>query len=158
MNKLLCFIILVVLLSCSEKKSEQKDEQLTVTKSDKNWTDFNTKDSIPSLLNKTLNGINKGDFELANPNERFNSTDVILDSLPKQKMSLLSKKGNKWRLTYIQGGFGKYYVYVQCKIKNDSIYDLEIAESILKLDNNDSIDKYLKDKELKPTTLKIVQQ
>ena len=111
MNKSLSFIILVILLSCSEK-SEQKDEQLpdqrieqmTVTKSDKNWTDFNTKDSIPSLLNKTLNEINKGDFDLANPNERFNATDVILDSLPRKKMSLLSKKGNKWRLTYIQVG------------------------------------------------------
>ena len=39
--------ILILLISCSDKKSEPKN---TVTELDKNWTDFCTKDSIPELL------------------------------------------------------------------------------------------------------------
>ena len=117
---------------------------------EENWTDYTTRDSIPKLFNEALVNLNKGNFELADPYERFNASDIINDSLPQQRLSLLSKKGDKWRLTYVQGGFGKYYVYAQCEIRNDSIYNFMIGESILILEHNDSIDKYISENRLQP--------
>ncbi len=57
----------------------------------------------------------------------------------------------------MQGGFAKYYVYTQCEIRNDSVYDLKIAKSVLILENNDSIDKYLSEKKLEPKNVKITR-
>lgn len=162
MRKFLSLLIVVILVSCSNGKKEEKTDSRTGQKiatnnSEENWTDLNTKDSIPESLNEALINFNKGNFELANPNDRYNATDIIVDSLPRQKLSLLSKKGNKWRLTYVQGGFAKYYVYTQCEIRNDSVYDLKIAKSVLILENNDSIDKYLSEKKLEPKNVKITR-
>ena len=145
MKKVL-FPILILLISCSDKKSEPK---INVTKLEKNWTDFNTKDSIPELLNLTLKKVLKNDFVIANPNEEFNKTDVIInDSIPTRQLRLLSRKNNLWRIAYIQGGFGKYYVYAECKIFKDSITDFKISRTNLKLENNDSIDKYIAEKKI----------
>ncbi|CAN5275981.1 hypothetical protein BH23BAC2_BH23BAC2_10680 [soil metagenome] len=161
MRKFSSLLIIVILVSCSNGKKEEKTDSRTGQKiatnnSEENWTDL-TKDSIPESLNEALINFNKGNFELANPNDRYNATDIIVDSLPRQKLSLLSKKGNKWRLTYVQGGFAKYYVYTQCEIRNDSVYDLKIAKSVLILENNDSIDKYLSEKKLEPKNVKITR-
>ncbi len=161
MKKFLSLLIIIALQGCSDKKADkntdgQTNPRITTNNLEENWTVYTTKDSIPELLKETLININKGNFWVANPDERFNATDNLIDSLPRQKLSLLSKKGNKWRLTYIQGGFAKYYVFTQFEIKNDSIYDLQIAESIFILENNDSIDKYLDEKKLKPKNVKSI--
>ena len=153
MKKVL-FSILILLISCSDKKSEP---QKTVTELEKNWTEFSTKDSIPKLLTLTLKKVLKNDFEIANPNEEFNRTDVIInDSIPTRQLRLLSRKNNTWRIGYIQGGFAKHYVYADCKIINDSISDFKISQTNLKLENNDSIDKYLADKKLVPKKVEII--
>lgn len=155
MKKIL-FPILILLISCSDKKSEPKE---STTELEKNWTDFNTKDSIPELFSLTLKKVLKNDFEIANPNEEFNKTDVIFnDSIPTRQLRLLSRKDSLWRITYIQGGFGKHYVYAECKIINDSISDFKILRTNLKLENNDSIDKYLAGKKLEPKKVKIVMK
>lgn len=165
MKKSLSLLFAILLISCSDKKADKHTDlstshKTTVSQTDENWTDFDTKDSIPKRLNEALLNIKNGNFDLADPNERYNATDVIIDSLPRQKLSLLSRKGDNWRLTYIQGGFGKYYVYAQCKISNDSIYDLRMAESIFILENNDSIDKYILEKklELKEANINMMQK
>ena len=75
--------------------------------------------------------------------------DLLIDSLPSRQLRLLAKKNDKWRMTYIQGGFGKYYVYIECKIHNDSILDFKIAESLSLIENNDTIDKLLSEHKLK---------
>jgi len=152
MKKIL-FPILILLISCSDKKSEP---QKTVTDLEKTWTDFNTKDSIPELLTLTFKKVLKNNFEIANPNEEFNRTDVIInDSIPTRQLRLLSRKNNLWRIAYVQGGFGKHYVYAECKILTDSITDFKISQTILKLENNDSIDKYIADKKMKLKGVKI---
>lgn len=156
MKKLLCLLITIILASCSDKKENKKNIQTAKTdQSEEHWTGYTTKDSIPNLFNEALINLNMGNFKLADPNERFNANDIINDSLPRQKLSLLSNSGNKWRLTYIQGGFGKYYVYAQCEIRNDSIYNFQVAESVLILENNDSIDKYISENKLKPKNVPI---
>ncbi|WP_170863206.1 hypothetical protein, partial [Pseudozobellia thermophila] len=125
----------------------------------KNWTEFNTTDSIPELLTLTLKKVLKNDFKIANPNQKFNQTDVIIyDSAPTRQLRLLSRKNSLWRIAYVQGGFGKHYVYAECKIKNDSISDFKITQTNLKLETNDSIDKYLSEKKLEPNKVKIIMK
>jgi hypothetical protein len=139
--KNILFLTLILLISCSDKKSESTNSEV---KLEQTWTEFNTKDSIPALLSLTLKKVLKNDFEIANLNEKFNKTDVIIyNSSPTRQLRLLSRKNNIWRMTYVQGGFGKHYVYAECKIINDSISDFKICQTVLKLENNDSIDIYL---------------
>ena len=62
---------------------------------------------------------------------------------------MLARKENHWRLTYVQGGFAKYYVLVECYINGDSVSEFRTAETMIYISNNDSIDKLIKNKELK---------
>ncbi len=144
--------ILILLISCSNKKSQPKK---SMSKLEIDWTDFNTKDSIPELLTLTLKKVLKNNFEIANPIEEFNQTDIINDSIPTRQLRLLSRKNNLWRIVYVQGGFGKHYVYVECKILPDSITDFKISQTNLKLENNDSIDKYIVEKKIDLKVVKI---
>lgn len=150
MEKNILLLIIILSINCTQKKQK--------TKIDKNWTEFKTKDSIPLLLRQVIKKINHGDSLIANTRESFNATDVRFDSLPNRQLSLLANKNNKWRLTYIQGGIGKHYVFTQCKIEKDSIFDFRITTSNLKLENNDSIEKYLSNQRLKPKKLKIIME
>ena len=136
----LILLMIILCIGCSEKKNEStqsKQEQAI------EWRELNHKDSIPEIFKMALVQINNGAFELANPDEIFNSTDVREDSLLNMKLSLLLEKNNEWRISYVRGGFAKHYAYAQCKIYEDSLSDLKIAESVLSLDNIDSIEKYI---------------
>jgi len=139
-------ILLIIFMSCSKNV---KDSKNTMVKKYENWTEYKTKDSIPELLSSVLKEINKKDFKIANFNEKFEVTDVISnDTLPRKQLRFLARKDTDWRLSYIQGGYGKHYVYIECKIERDSISDFKIANSILKLENNDTIDKLLNEKKI----------
>ena len=158
MKNFLCTLIIIIISACSNQKDEKMGSKQTFPgNSEEQWIVYNTKDSIPKVLNDALLHLHKGNFALANPNESYNATDNIIDSLPRQQLSLISKKGEQWRLTYVQGGFGKYNVFVHCEIKNDSIYNLVAAQSLLPLNNNDSIDKYLAGNELIPKYVQVTQ-
>src|SRR5690554_5861985 len=109
---------------------------------------------------KTHKKKDTGKFYPIPRNFRMNvKTDVIInDSVPTRQLRLLSRKNNIWRIAYVQGGFGKHYVYAECKIINDSISDFKISQTNLRLENNDSIDKYLADKKLEPKKVKIIMK
>ena len=149
MRKELLILIVLFVCSCSDNKSEKSDTAMDEkSQSEQNWTEYNSKNSIPDILQNALIKVSNDNFELADPNEAFNATDVISDSLPRQKLTLLSSKNNTWRLAYIQGGFGKYNVLIESEIQKDSIVNFKIGETLLTLDNNDSISKYLSEKDL----------
>ena len=146
-------ILSIILMSCTEKKNNSRILTQSITE---NWIEYTTKDSIPELLELTLKEINKNDSKIADFNEKFEKTDVIInDSLPRKQIRLLAQRNENWRLSYIQGGFVKYYVYVECKIENDSIYDFKITESIYELENNDSIDKLIDENKIILKEIKI---
>ncbi len=128
--KNLSIIFLLVFLSCSTKESSKND-----------WREINEKDSIPKQLNKVLVSLN-GDLKIANPNEKFEATDDRGNDLPTRQLKLLAVKNNDWRLSYLKGGIGTSYFLIECTIKNDSLYNLNITNSLLDLDNNDSITKF----------------
>ena len=149
MRKKLLVLLVLFVCSCSENKSEKRDMAMDEeSQSEQNWTEYNSKDSIPDILQNALIKVSNDNFELADPNEPFNATDVISDSLPRQKLTLLSSKNNTWRLAYIQGGFGKYNVLIESEIRKDSLVSFKLGESLLRLDNNDSISKYISEKDL----------
>ena len=155
MEKLL-FAILIITFSCSDKKSETKKTTVEIVE---NWKEFMETDSISELLNLTLKKVLKNDFKIANPDEQYNETDVLIcDSVPRRQLRLLARRNDIWRISYIQGGFGKHYVYAECKIKNDSISEFKITQTNLKLESNDSIDNYLAEKKLKPNEVKIIMK
>ncbi|MFI2742760.1 hypothetical protein ACG2LH_08475 [Zhouia sp. PK063] len=154
MRKTLTIIALIIVISCTDKKltAEKHDSEL-----EENWTCFTTKDSIPKLLILALKETFENNFEMANFNEKFNETDVIInDSIPDKKLQLLSRKNNLWRISYVQGGFAKHYVFAECKIINDSIFDFKISQTALRLDSNDSINKYITEKKIVLKKIKIL--
>ncbi len=141
---------IVILLLTSSRCSGPENKPTQPPKEKETWVYYHTKDSVPELLFDVLRQIHHGRFEIANPDEEYNATDVINDSLPIRKLVLLARKGDQWRMTYLEGGFGKKYVYTECKIRSDSIFDFGITQTLLRIDNNDSIDKYLSEKKLIP--------
>jgi hypothetical protein len=141
--KNLSIFLLILLLSCSKKESSKNE-----------WREINDKDSIPSQLNKALISLN-GEFKIANPSEDFEVTDNVGDAnLPTRQLKLLCVKNNDWRMSYKQGGIGTSYFLIECTIKNDSLYNLKIANSLLDLDNNDSITKYIKESKIEYENIK----
>jgi hypothetical protein len=145
-------IIFLLFISCSKKEKDNVNSSII---ENTKWRLYNSKDSIPKQLNEFLFVIN-GETKIANPNEEFEVTDnIVNDTLPTRQLQLLARKNNEWRMTYIQGGFGKSYIYLQCKIQNDSIINLKKGYSFKSSDNNDSIEKYLKERKLNIRDIKI---
>ena len=143
-------------MGCSQNGKNSKNMSAQISKK---WIEYKTKDSIPELLNLTLSKLNNGEFKIANPNERFNSTDVIVnDSLPSRQLILIAERGIDWRIIYTQGGIGMHYVISQCKIRSDSIFDLKIAHTLVKYENNDTIDKLLCEQKIKWKDIKILYE
>ena len=68
MKKFALVLFAFLLINCSEVATKEKK-----------WTVFTTKDSIPEKLNHKLRE-RYGNFEIADFNQRFNSTDFLLDS------------------------------------------------------------------------------
>lgn len=135
------FILVFIVISCSKKEK-------TTTGDDGKWNTYTTTDSIPEVLREKVMAYYHGDLDMANPGAPYNATDMRKDSLPTRQLMLLAKKGDEWRMSYVQGGYGKYYVYVQATIQKKAIRDFKVAESRTPLDNNDTIDKQIKNHQL----------
>ncbi len=149
-KKLIVISFILVFVSCLNKETKSSNEFRN------EWTVYKTKDSIPKPLKLVLEKSFKNGFKIADFDEEFNSTDIIDEKLPSKKILFLGKKNQLWRITYVTGGFGKYYSYIECKITKDSVYDFKIANSIkYKISNNKTIEKFLKDKDTKLTKIKI---
>lgn len=151
MNKSIIILLVLIFSSC-------KREEKNIGQSAQNWIEYDSKDSIPKQLLQVLKVLN-GDEKIANKNEDYEATDNILDTLlPTRQLKLLAKKNDEWRLVYEQGGIGTYNVYIECKIKNDSLFALRVANTLLKIENNDSINKFLKEKKIELENIKTINK
>jgi hypothetical protein len=65
---------------------------------------FYNRRHIPRVLKKTIKEYFNSDFRIANPNRRYNSTDVIYPLLPNKQMLFLIKNKNRYALVYERGG------------------------------------------------------
>jgi hypothetical protein len=142
--KKIVLAFLIIVISCSKKREHNNIEKIT----NRNWKEFNSKDSIPKQLKYVLQALN-GNTKIADKNEVYEATDNILDTtIPTRQLRMLARKNDNWRLVYKQGGTGTYYVYIQCKIKSDALYDLKVGNTLLHIENNDSISKFINHKAL----------
>ena len=142
--KKIALLFVITIISCSKKKDIS-----TVKNTKTSWIEYTTKDSIPEQLKQVLVKTS-GDAKLANSNEAFQATDnIINDSLPKRQLRLLARNQNHWRMTYVQGGIGKFFVYMDCDIENNKISNLRIAETLTNVEVNDSINSLLAADKLK---------
>ena len=128
-------LLLIILCSCNQSNKNNIYDN-------KSWVFYHVKDSIPQLLKKNISNTN--DLKIANPNEQFNATDNLIDSLPDKQLVFIANNKDKWRLVYIQGGFGKYFVLHECVIKNDSIINLKKVESVQAIRNMGDFDKVIR--------------
>lgn len=153
MKNILFSILILILINVSCNREIKN----TVTINPE-WTTYNSKDSIPKQFFYVLKALN-GDEKIANKNEDYEATDNISDeNLPNRQLKLLAKKNNNWRLVYKQGGIGTYYVYIQCKIKKDSLFELKIAKTLLPIENNDSLSKFIKENRIAFKNIKTVNK
>jgi hypothetical protein len=133
-------LVFTFFLSCTHSNKNIKINQNNTLV----WKEFNSKDSIPILLRNKLTSYFNYEFKVANRGDMYNATDVLLDSLPNRQLIYLAKNDNNWRISYIQGGFVKEYVYADGSISGDSVINFRIAESRRILDNTDTINALLK--------------
>ncbi|MNQ37244.1 hypothetical protein D3C85_507800 [compost metagenome] len=151
MNKTIIILLILILVSC-------KKEEKSIGQNSQNWIEYNSKDSIPKQLYQVLKAIN-GDEKIADKDEDYEATDNISDErIPTRQLRLLAKNNDHWRLVYAQGGIGTYMVYIECKIKNDSLFALRVANTLLAIENNDSITKFIKEKRLELENIKTINK
>jgi hypothetical protein len=119
------------------------------------WIMYMEKDSIPKNVIKKLSELEKSPFVLANPTDKFNSTDVKDKELPDKRLNFIAVHKNKdYRLSYVQGGFGKYNVLIEFSIQKDSIFNLRKIETLMNLQNMEEIDKNINSGKLKWKSIK----
>lgn len=131
------FLFFSFLVSCDKEKKHIPKE----TK----WKIYNDKKMFPEPIKNFFTSYYGADFVIANPNEKFNITDAVIDSkLPSQQLRLLENKNNFWRLVFVQGGIGKSYQYYEFEIKNDTISKITKGSSFENIETHDSLEYYMK--------------
>ena len=129
---LLCF-----LFSCKRENNSLGNSN--------NWEIYKNVKYFPIPIKDFLEASYGNDFKLANPNEKFNITDVtVYPDKPHQQLCFLANKKNIWRLVYIQGGIGESNQFYEFEINNDTISKIKKGWSFENIKTNDSLDFYMK--------------
>lgn len=141
MKNVIVLIVLLLIFSCS-KDEEKKDNK---NRTDFDWVILNDKNKIPEQIKDFFLAKENRELDIANPDEEFNITDVVLKpNLPFRQLRLLEKKNQTWRMVYIQGGIGKSYQFYEFKIQGDSISEIKKGYSFENIETNDSLEYYIK--------------
>jgi len=152
MKKLILLIFLFLIFSC-KKEEEKKD---IINQKDSDWIILNDKKKIPEQIKYFFVASEKDELKIANPNEEFNITDVVLKpNLPSRQLRLLERKNQIWRMVYIQGGIGKSYQFYEFKIGGDSISQIKKGYSFENIETNDSLEYYINKGKVKFEKIKI---
>jgi len=88
----------------------------------------------PSILN-FLTKLNKKTFQLANPDQSYNATDNVDESLPNRQLRLLFKTKNVCFIEYAHGGIGFHYHIAWFELKNNKVTDFWICNSAKEVKN-----------------------
>jgi hypothetical protein len=134
-------ILFVISLNCKPEPKKQNDIILATIKeplrdNPEPWIEYSTKNSIPGILVKKLDTLSENSFELANPNESFQHSDVVNNNnkLPWRQLRFLGNSGKIWIMTYKHGGIGLHYHFVICKISDTEIRLFKTGVSLIDLE------------------------
>jgi hypothetical protein len=97
----------------------------------------------PSILN-FLTKLNKKTFQLANPDQSYNATDNVDESLPNRQLRLLFKAKNACFIEYAHGGIGFHYHIAWFELKNNKVTDFWICNSNREVKNILELKKFIK--------------
>ena len=151
-NTLLFLIPVLYLIACNNTANKTVNKLINTEVQDTVWKEFTTKDSIPPILKEKLNQYFKG-LPVADFGQKFNATDMMVNSLPGMQIQYLARKGNEWRMTYLQGGFAKYYILIEAILNKNSVIIFRAARSNFVLKEGDLIDAAIKSGNLQFDTL-----
>ena len=96
----------------------------------------------PSILN-FLTKLNKKTFQLANPDQPYNATDNVDESLPNRQLRLLFKSKNACFMEYAHGGIGFHYHTAWFEMKNNRVTDFWICNSFKQYNNIQELRKFI---------------
>ena len=101
-----------VRLSSSEKQHVLDGPFTKVTKTE----------SMPASVKQAFTKITgEPTFALANPSEKFQVADVIIDrSLPRRRLVFAGVRGDEWFVHYEVGGIGHFYCVVVFRVDSQS--------------------------------------
>ncbi len=107
-------------------------------------TTKNDKAKIPEIILNFLNSLSN-DFSIANPNEKWNATDVIIDKdLPRRKLIYFGEGKNIALMSYYSGGIGKSTKILIFEFDNEKIIDFWSGNVLVDFDNKNEILEFLK--------------
>lgn len=146
MKNFVLLICLLLIFSC------KKEENIK----DFDWKTLNDKNKIPEQIDDYFRAAENGPLHIANPDEKFNVTDVVENpDWPSRQLRLLENKNQTWRMVYIQGGIGKSYQFYEFKIQSDTISEITKGVSFENIETNDSLEYYIKKGKVKFKKVKL---
>jgi hypothetical protein len=149
MRYIVCLLIIIAVgCETSPAKKQLASDQVHIEEdtvaSNRVWKQYNKKDSIPKIIINKIEQSIEGNFDIANPDKPFQSTDVIMDDkLPWRQLRFLGNAGNDWIMTYKHGGIGLHYHFITCKIIADKMVAFNTGTSIDELETMTQIKQAL---------------
>lgn len=102
-------------------------------------TAFYKKKEIPKSLIDTLRQWSR-EFNFANPNEKYRSTDVVISrKIPSRQIIMILKNENNIFITYKHGGLGFHHHILWAETENNIVKDIWIGVTFNDLDTIDKI-------------------
>ena len=154
MNRILTLFLLLITLNCNSQNS-LRDYYSTIILADKNISkvlkSINTgsfeiiknSNSIDPCILRFLNKITKSTFKIANPDQPYNATDEVDESLPNRQLRILFKSKYACFIEYAHGGIGFHYHIAWFELKNNKVTDFWICDSFKQLNNIGELKKFI---------------
>jgi len=117
---------------------------------------YQTIKSIPPFINDFLKCSQGGEFTIANPGEKWQVGDVIIEDLPRRQLIFFGLSDSIALMTYYTGGIGKSEHILIFKIENKIITDFWCGDVLADLLDKAKVIKYLKKNKDKESLLKSI--
>jgi len=139
-------LLLLISLNCNSHVSLHDYYSLRIL-SDKNLSNVqksfinnsflisSDKESIDPCILKFLSKLYKKTFQIANPDQPYNATDNVDETLPNRQLRLLFKTKNVCFIEYAHGGIGFHYHIAWFELKNNKVTDFWICNSAKEVKN-----------------------
>jgi len=153
MNRILVLFILLPFLSFSQDtiknyyiKRIQFDQNLVKVKNAVKSEPFEIekeKSFIEPCILNFLSTLEKSKFLIANPNEPYNATDVVDETLPNRQLIMVYKGKKSCIIEYAHGGIGFHYHIAWFELENNTVVDFWVCNLVNIIDNVDGLRSFI---------------